>query len=100
LLLPRRGLRAAVVAALRVGRPIRDSAGLTAPQRATNLAGAFSLTRAGRRVARARVIVVDDLVTTGATVAEACRALGQGGLSVVGAAAIAGTPRGENSLPT
>jgi predicted amidophosphoribosyltransferase len=103
LLLPRQGLRAGVLGALRVGRPVRDSAGLSAAARAVNLAGAFSLTQAGRRVgrvARPVLIVVDDLVTTGATVAEACRVLAQGGLSVAGIAAVAGTPRSENSLPT
>jgi predicted amidophosphoribosyltransferase len=38
------------------------------------------------------LIVVDDVITTGTTITEARRALERGGLTVLGAAAVASTP--------
>jgi predicted amidophosphoribosyltransferase len=78
-----------VAAALRLARPVLDSAGLTVAERAQNLAGAMAATGP----ARSRyAVVVDDVCTTGASVAEAARALDAAGWRVLGAAVVAATP--------
>ncbi|WP_448627039.1 ComF family protein [Geodermatophilus sp. URMC 64] len=92
-------LRAAGVAAaearlLRRRGRVRDSAGLSAAQRRANLAGSFVL--AGTPPAGAVLVLVDDVVTSGATLTEAASVLASG-RSVTGtpvlAAVVAATPR-------
>jgi predicted amidophosphoribosyltransferase len=51
------------------------------------------LVRLARRLPRARVLLCDDVITTGATAREAQRALEAVGLTVVGVAAVAATAR-------
>jgi predicted amidophosphoribosyltransferase len=89
-----RALRAQGVPArpARLLRPVRgvaDQSGLTTAQRAANLRGAL---RATQRVL-GPVVVIDDVVTTGATLVEATRALRAAGHDVVGAATVAATAR-------
>ncbi|MCR2810215.1 MULTISPECIES: phosphoribosyltransferase family protein [unclassified Microbacterium] len=83
----RGGLRPARL--LRIGRVTADQRGLDRAERRRNVAGSL----VAGSVEGLRVVVVDDVVTTGATLAEAVRALRAGGAEVIGAAAIAGTPR-------
>ncbi len=66
--------------ALRRVRHTAPQTGLTAAERTRNVAGAFSVPRRHRaRVAHRRVLLVDDVVTTGATMAAAARALRRAG---------------------
>jgi ComF family protein len=67
-------------------RATRPQTELTAAERARNVAGAFA---ASPRVAGAHVVLVDDIVTTGATVAECARALRAAGARTVGVLAVA-----------
>ena len=89
----------ATTAPLLVSSPwVVDQAGLSANERARNLAGSMScpspgLSRLARRRARARVLLCDDVITTGATAAEARRALDAVGLSPIAVATIAATRR-------
>jgi len=77
---------------------VRDQSELGAVERGANLAGAMQ-TRAPavRRLVRGRpplrVVVCDDVLTTGSTAREAQRALEATGLDVVRVAAVAATPR-------
>jgi len=84
------GLDVRVVRALTRSRRSVDQKTLDAQARARNLAGVFTA-RPGVP-ANASLIVVDDIVTTGATAAEAVRALRVRGHPVLGVAAVAATP--------
>jgi predicted amidophosphoribosyltransferase len=78
--------------ALRQRRRVADQAGLGAGRRAANLAGALEVPPAVD-VAGRRVVLVDDVITTGSTLAEAARALRAAGAEVIAAATVAATPR-------
>lgn len=88
--LRRRGYPVSVAGVLRQRRRLVDQAGLGVAARQANLRGAF---RARGRGLPGSVIVVDDVVTTSATLREACRALEAAGHPVVGAATVAWTRR-------
>ena len=91
------GARYVVARWLQPARAVRDQAGLTARERRRNLSHAFEA-HPHRDDPRA-VVVVDDIVTTGATVTEAVRALRAAGHRVVGVAGVASvSPERGSSL--
>jgi len=86
-------LRAAAVRharGLRITQKIYSQKSLSAEQRVMNVRGAFVATRS---FAGIRVIIVDDVLTTGATIDEAARAISAAGGTVIAAATIGFTPR-------
>lgn len=92
------GHPARCVPLLRTRSGLADQSGLNAGARAVNLAGAFrahppSLRRLARRGHPVHVLVCDDVLTTGATAAEAQRALRAVGLPPLAAVAVAATRR-------
>lgn len=87
LLLAHAGLRPE--RALRTRRQAADQVGLSIGARADNRSGWLA---ARPRVAGERVLLVDDILTTGATLLEARRALQAAGAIVLGAAVLARTP--------
>jgi predicted amidophosphoribosyltransferase len=84
--LMREGSRVRVVSALRHVRVLEDQASLDTPGRWENLNGAMVA-----RPLKGPVLVVDDVCTTGATLAEAGRALAAAGAVDCQAATISAT---------
>ncbi len=77
-----------VVQALRLRALARDSVGLSSADRQRNIAGRVKITKPSKALAGA-VLVVDDIVTTGATASESVRVLHIAGAHVAGVLAIA-----------
>jgi predicted amidophosphoribosyltransferase len=63
---------------------VKDQSSLNAKERQSNLDGSLECLRKAE-LAGTPVIIVDDVITTGATLREAGRALHAGGFSVIGA---------------
>ena len=97
-LLARRGIDATTAGLLLLRPGVVDQSGLDADARAANLAGAMTcpsprLRRLATHRSRVRVVVCDDVLTTGSTAREAQRALEAVGLEVAGIAVVAATRR-------
>ncbi len=72
---------------------VADQAGLSGPERVANLAGSLQVVPAASGPPGAFALLVDDIVTTGATLAEAARALRSSGLRVPLAVTVGATRR-------
>jgi ComF family protein len=98
-----RGTNSAEILAERLGRFLRipvcrrvlfrcrntlPQASLSPPERIRNVRGAFRV-RAGYHLEGLRILLVDDILTTGATCSEAARMLKQAGAATVAAAVVA-----------
>lgn len=97
-----RDLEAArVVSALVPVRATVDQAALDAHGRAANVSGALAVRAAALpALLGGRVVLVDDVITTGATLAECARALRAAGVEPVGAAVVAATARTRRPAET
>lgn len=90
----------AVVGALVLARAVQDQAGLSAEARAANLGGAVRVRPGlGDALEGVPCVVVDDVVTTGATLVECARALRAAGSGGVVAATVAATARRDRTDP-
>jgi ComF family protein len=69
-------------------RPTQPQTELDADARRRNVAGAFAVRRPAE-VAGRRLLLVDDVLTTGATVRAAARALREGGAAAIGVLVLA-----------
>ncbi len=68
---------------LRHTRRVKDQSGLHQRQRWNNLEGAFVVPNHEKRFSGMKVLLIDDLVTTGATLVEGARALRYAGIEVI-----------------
>lgn len=91
-LLARGGRATGVAPCLELAPGTRDSVGLDAAARAANLAGRVRFRAAASPPMRSEVVLLDDVLTTGATVAEALRTLDGAGVAVSAVLVVAAVP--------
>lgn len=88
-----------VVPLLRYRCAVRPQVGLGRRERLRNRVGVFTADPAAVRLRGSPVVVVDDVLTTGSTLAEATRVLRGAGLRVVGAIVLNESRRRDTDQP-
>jgi ComF family protein len=78
-------------------RPTISQIGLTRPQRADNIRGAFRVAHPSRVVGRT-LLLVDDVLTTGTTASECARVLRKAGAKTVFVATVARTLKEADAI--
>ncbi|MEU5419902.1 ComF family protein [Streptomyces sp. NPDC020799] len=93
--LRRAGLSVRTAAVLRQRRAVADQAGLDARERRANVSDALGVLKGAEGLLRQKgpVVLVDDLMTTGASLSEAARAVSLAGGRLLGAAVVATVER-------
>jgi len=76
-------------------RETRSQTALDPRERRENVAGAFEVSGVGGRVSGERLVLIDDVLTTGATLVAAAEALATSGAVEVGAVTFARAPKPE-----
>lgn len=95
--LRRRGLDVRVSRCLTHRTRVADQAGLTTAERQANLAGSLGVV--GRVQPGRAIIVVDDVITTGASMAEAVGCLRRAGADPIAVATVCATRKQIRRLP-
>ena len=75
--------RAVRLNALERIKATRSQVGMTRAERAANIQGAFRITESGQSLRGMRVLLIDDVLTTGATANAAARVLMRAGVASV-----------------
>lgn len=91
------GVPAAVAPALRLAAGARDAVGMDAAARAANVAGRLFAVRAGCPPAGSAAVLLDDVLTTGATAAAAIRVLTAAGVPVAAVLTLTSPARGSRN---
>ncbi|MBN9608581.1 MAG: hypothetical protein BGO26_18895 [Actinobacteria bacterium 69-20] len=92
------GRPAGVAPCLRLSGKVRDSVGLDAAARAANLAGAVQFDARAAPPPGAFTVLLDDVLTSGATVGGSCEALAASGVTLGGVLVLAAVPSPRKPL--
>ena len=85
-------LRSEILRATKRTRPTPTQTRLSLPERIENVRGAFALTRQGKKIKDKNVLVIDDVMTTGATIMSVCETVAEAHPRSISILALAAVP--------